>query len=86
MTHDREVYSKSIEKDGKRKSLRIEEADNGYIVSITTTDHKEDGEVEMDEKKFISKDNPLDKKEMEEGQKDLDGIVKYINSDYVSVG
>jgi len=49
-------YSKTIEKDGKRKSIKVDEVENGYIVTIDIYDGEE-----YSTKKYISVENPMEK-------------------------
>jgi hypothetical protein len=45
-------FSKTIEKNGNRKTIRVEEVENGFIITI---EKMKNGE--WNEKKFISSDN-----------------------------
>lgn len=52
------TFSKTVEKDGNRKTIRVEEVENGYIISI-----EKYNEDKWSEKKYISSENPFEKKE-----------------------
>ena len=51
-------YSKTVEKDGNRKTIRVEEVENGYLITI-----EKYNDDKWSEKKYISSDNPFEKKE-----------------------
>ena len=53
--------------DGTRKELRIEKAENGFVITISTDSKNSEGEWQYDSKKYISGTHPLAKKEDNSG-------------------
>jgi hypothetical protein len=56
----KESFSKTIEKNGIRKTIRVDQVENGYVICIEKSD--DDG---YSEKKYISSKNPFEKKKEE---------------------
>jgi hypothetical protein len=54
-------WSKSIDKDGTHKSIRVEQVENGYVLTISKST-----EDKYETKTYISKTNPFEKQEEEE--------------------
>lgn len=52
-------WEKSIKKDKTEKSIRVEEAENGFVITISVCTYGP--EYSDDRKIYISKTNPLDK-------------------------
>lgn len=60
----------NTEKDGSRKTVSVEQVENGYVITIDTyTPSSNSGEKYIDSKyeckKYISKTNPFKKEESE---------------------
>jgi len=68
MSNKNRRWSKSMEKDGDHKRAEVREIDNGYLVTITISEQKEDGEMEIKEKEYFSKENPLEGEKGKEKQ------------------
>lgn len=70
-------WSKSTEKDGWCKKLKVEEIENGYLVCLEEYGEK-DGEYQDSYKKYYSKSNPLDGKvpDSVEGEDELESAIK----------
>ena len=54
--------TKRIEKNGVSKTVRVDEADNGFIVVVEKSGKDKKGNYQYEEKKYITKDNPFEKK------------------------
>lgn len=67
----RTSFSKTVEKDGVRKTIRVDKVENGYIVSIEKSD--DNGYTE---RKFISKNNPFEKEEKEDPDENMMNHIK----------
>lgn len=61
MTHGSEYkkWSKSTEKDGYCKKIKVEEIENGYLICLEEYGEK-DGKYTDSYKKYYSQTNPLD--------------------------
>lgn len=70
---------KSIEKNGMRKTVRAEEVENGWLITIDK-EGEMDGEYKYECKKYISKRNPFDEKEDKEDEKDFKTILNSIDT------
>jgi len=58
--------TKKLEKDGVSKTVRVEQVDNGFIVTVEKNwRDKKDG-YQYEEKKYISKTNPFENNEGKE--------------------
>ena len=56
----KESYSKTISKNGKTKTIRVDEVENGYIVTLEKEyEDKNNGGWQWDCKKYISVKNPI---------------------------
>lgn len=70
--------------DGSRKSVHIREVENGYVVRIDHSYYEGEGdkkEYKYDEKEYISKDNPMEKKkEKKEEAMTTAGVASSISS------
>lgn len=53
-------WEKSIEEDGNRETVVVEQVENGYIKTISTEGKNADGEWEYNTKKYISETNPME--------------------------
>lgn len=75
-SNPKKTWSKSIETDSVRKYISVNKVENGYIITIDKDVKKENGNWEYNSKKYISKDNPIDKsfKEGENKKEDIDVI------------
>lgn len=65
MSNSNVVIRKTVTKDNKTKTVTVEKAENGYIITFDS-EYKEGDEWKYDCKKYISKTNPLDDKEEKE--------------------
>jgi hypothetical protein len=68
--------SKTEEKDGVRKTVSVEEVENGFVITVEISKMLED-RYECDIKKYISKTNPFVE---EEEVDDTQSIVKSLKS------
>ena len=74
---------KTVTKGDITKELVVEEVENGFIICIEESGHKGEGEKKeyyCDEKKYISKTNPLDDKEDKSAKEVSTSIIDVINA------
>lgn len=61
--------SKSVKKDGIDKTVTVEEVQNGFIITIDKSWRDKKDCYQYECKKYISKENPFDKKESKNEEK-----------------
>jgi len=54
-------WSKSIDKGDDHKSIRVEQVENGYIITHERDYKDSKGKYQYETKKYISKTNPVEK-------------------------
>lgn len=57
------TWSKTTSDENGSKTLRVEQVENGYIISIDTDDKDKNGDWKYESKKYISRVNPFIKEE-----------------------
>jgi len=67
-------WSKSMESDGKCKSLDVCEIENGFLITLHKSGTDKDDKYYSSCKKWYSKDNPLNPQEEKEEPSALDGL------------
>jgi len=74
---DYKIWSKSTEKDGWCKKIKVEEIENGYLVCLEEYGEK-DGKYQDSYKKYYSQTNPLDGMKPDEvsGTDELETAIK----------
>ena len=65
--------------DGCSESYNVEEAENGFIISYSKS-YKEDGEWKYEDKKYLSKKNPLEDMASKEEESILDKLPDSLGS------
>lgn len=74
-------WEKTIKDNNKEKSLKVEEAENGYIIRISEFTHYPDWKETV--KVYISTTNPLEKEEPKEGpDKEILDAIKEFNEQF----
>lgn len=86
MNDKKKSWSKSVEKNGYTKSVKVREAENGYIIEFSewgniTNEKGEDKYVDK-RKEIISKTNPLEEKNSEEDKNKLDIMEDFLKDDF----
>jgi len=78
-------WSITEEKDGVTKSLKVEEAENGFIITKNKYGYVEDEDKHIDEtKKYISTKNPLEgKKENIKSPMSKEEMFSFLDGDIV---
>lgn len=74
------TITKNVKKDDVDKEVRVEQVENGYIITIDKSwRDKKDG-YQCETKKYISKDNPFDN-EKKEGESNTlgDSLESFLN-------
>lgn len=53
------TWSKTISDENSSKTVRVEQVENGYIISVDTEGKEKDGNWKYSSKKYISGTNPF---------------------------
>lgn len=81
MDEKRESMNYSVEKDGKRKSYSVRAVENGYVIDVNKSWEDADGKYHYEDKTYISKTNPFEKKSEESGDEGfLDAIGELLSN------
>jgi hypothetical protein len=83
MKNEKQTFSFTKELDGVTKTVRGEECENGWVITITKewyVGESPNRERKNESKKYISKDNPLEKMEKNKNKKEGDDISELIDS------
>lgn len=94
MSNVKQTFNFSKELDGVTKTVRGEECENGWVITISKEWYEGEGDNrnwKTESKKYISKDNPLENMKDKKDKTEKDDISEMMNSlssmsDMLSVG
>jgi hypothetical protein len=81
MESDKKEVISSVTKDGVTKTFRVEEVENGYVVTVNEYGYRGEGDKKEhydESRKYISTTNPLDDSSTKE-EESIDSIRSIIN-------
>jgi hypothetical protein len=82
MANEKQTFNFSKELDGVTKTVRGEECENGWVITITKEwceGESPNKQWKSESKKYISKDNPLEKIEKNKDKKEGNDISEMID-------
>ena len=84
---EKEIVVREETADGITKSVRVEQVENGYIITVSKYGKLEGSDDYIDEhKKFISTKNPFEKKGDDDAEVDMPDVGALLDNMSASLG